>query len=218
VATPTYATRESALAALDAADSARTHAKLDQALQAATDAINGATLRVFYPQVATRYFAWPNYQHADAGRLYLDADELVSVTSIVSGDDTLTAADYHLEPDTGPPYNLLVINPAGTGSLNSSSTTAYERSIAITGVYAGCRLVEDAAGATAEALDAIELDVDVTDGSLIGVGDLIRIDDERMVVTGRSMIDSAQNTTGALTASKADQTVGVASGAGFHVG
>ena len=39
-----------------------------------------------------------------------------------------------------------------------------------------------------------------------------------MVVTGRGLIDSTQNTTNALTASKADQTVGVASGPAFAVG
>ena len=36
MATPWYTSRESALAALDAADSARTHKKLDQAIAAAT--------------------------------------------------------------------------------------------------------------------------------------------------------------------------------------
>jgi hypothetical protein len=223
VATPSYASRESALAALDAADSARTHAKLDQALQAATETINGACLRGgtahphFYPVLATRYFPWPGYDHTDSRRLYLNGDELISVVSIVAGGNTWTAADYSLEPDDGPPYDEIVINPSGVNAFESTSTEPPERAIAITGLF-GYRNDETPAGALEDAVNDSATTFTVTDGSLVGIGDLIRCDSERMVVTGRALVDSTQNTTGALTASKADSTVGVASGAGFHVG
>lgn len=223
MATPWYTSRESALAALDAADSARTHKKLDQAIAGATDAINGACLRGgtaqphFWPEVATRYFGWPNWERSDSRRLYLNGDELISVTSIIAGGNTWTAADYALEPDDGPPFDEIVINPSGVNMFESTTTEPPERAIAITGVF-GYRNDESPAGALEDALNDSATTFTVTDGSLIGIGDLIRCDTERMVVTGRAIVDSTQNTTGALTASKADQTVGVASGAGFHVG
>lgn len=224
MANPTYSSRESALAALDAADSARTHKKLDQALQAATDTINGACLRGgtaqphFWPQVATRYFGWPNWDRADSRRLYLNGDELISVTSIVAGGSTWTVADYALEPDDGPPYDELVVNPSGVNMFESTVTEPQERAIAITGLYGYRNDEEPAGGLEAAITDPAATTISVTNGAAIGVGDLIRCDTERMVVTGRGLIDSTQNTTGALTASKADQTVGVVSAAGFTVG
>src|SRR5690606_1673515 len=45
-----------------------------------------------------------------------------------------------------------------------------------------------------------------------------RVDDERMIVVGKTMGDSGQQTTAALGASLKEQAVPVASGAGFHPG
>jgi hypothetical protein len=58
--------------------------------------------------------------------------------------------------------------------------------------------------------------IDVTDGSLIGVGDVLVIDSERLQVTERTWLTSAQ--TGSLTASAADVTLAVATGSAFHTG
>jgi hypothetical protein len=46
----------------------------------------------------------------------------------------------------------------------------------------------------------------VTDSSLVGVGTIIRVDTERMIVTARTMKDTGQNST-ALTASSSDVAI-----------
>ena len=56
----------------------------------------------------------------------------------------------------------------------------------------------------------------VSDGSLVGIGDVLKIDTERLIVTGRTWVTSAQ--TGSLSASNADRTLAVATGSPFHVG
>src|SRR5690606_40061250 len=76
----------------------------------------------------------------------------------------------------------------GTSAVFDAGDT-HQKSIAITGVFGYCA-DEEVAGSLAEALDGSETEVDVTDSSLIGVGDLIRVGTERMIVTGKVMLDT----------------------------
>jgi len=205
-----YTTRESVKSALDSAETARNDAQVDRAVGAASRAIEGLLHRRFYPQVATRYFAWPNWQHARPWRLWLDADEVVSVTTLVAGGVTVPASDYFLEPvNSGPPFTHVEIDLDSSSAFQSGGT--HQRAIAITGVF-GHSADEEPAGALAEALDASETGVDVTDSSLVGVGTIVKVEAERMLVTARSMLDTLQNSS-ALTSSSADVAVtGIAAG------
>lgn len=219
MATPWYATRERFVRALDVAETARADWQIDDALAHGTRAAEALTHRVFYPVVDTRSFDWPNHQYARSWRLWLDDNELVSVTSITNGaDGTLLASEYQLDPDTGPPYNAVSID-LGSSAGWSSGADGHQRSIVIAGVY-GYRNDTAPAGALAEALDATETAVDVNGAcaAAVGVGDLIEVGTERMVVTGRAWLDSGQNTAGALTAQPNDVTVPVADGTAFTAG
>lgn len=208
VATVFYATREDVKQALDSKATARDNAQVDRALAAATPAIEGLTHCRFYPQVATRYFDWPNFQYARSWRLWLDSNRLVSVTLLASGGVTIPAADYFLRRSDDideAPYTHVEIDLGSAAAFSTGST--HQRAIAITGVWCGCPADEAPAGALAEALDASQTGVDVTDSAAIGVGQIIRVDDERMTVTGKTMLDTAVNTAGALTASNADVSI-----------
>jgi hypothetical protein len=57
--------------------------------------------------------------------------------------------------------------------------------------------------------------ITVTDGSLVGVGNQLIIDSERLIVTDRAMTTTSQTLAGNLTADKAVTTVPVSSGAAF---
>jgi len=219
-ATPWYATREQVHRALDVAETARADWQIDRALAGAVESVHGLLHRVFYPQLETRYFDWPNRQYARAWRIWLEQDELIEVTSIVNGDSgVLGPTEYLLEPvNDGPPFTRLEINLASSAGF-SPGASSHQRSIAVLGLYGGAPNTEAPAGATAEALDASETGVDVTDGSLIGVGDLVRVDTERMVVTGRTWLDTGQNL-GApgLTDLSNGVAVNVTDGTAFHAG
>lgn len=221
ISRPTYCTREAVKRALDYKDTARSDGQVDRAIEAASDSIDGGTARIggllhrrFYPWTGTRYFDWPNDQYARSWRLWLDQHEVISVTSLTTAGTALTSGQYFLRPDDGPPFGRVEINLASSAAFDSGDT--HQRSIAITGVF-GYSADEATAGVLAEALDATETGVDTSDSSLVGVGDVIRVDSERMLVTGRGMLDTGQNLGADLAASVAATTVQVATGSAYAV-
>jgi hypothetical protein len=212
-----YATLEALRGALDSKTTARDDAKLARALGSGARSIHGLLhWEIIAPTVATKQFPWPNSQR-EPHTLWLDANPLLSVTSIVSGGVTLDLADYLLEPQRyGPPFTSIEIDQSRSAVFGGGDT--YQRDVTVVGLW-GLSNDENPAGELEAAVaDATTTRVDVTDGSLVGVGSVLRCESERMIVTGRQSLDSTQNTTGALTASTADVTVGVATGSDFAVG
>lgn len=213
-----YATREEVKAELDVKETARSNARIDRALEDASRAVEGLCHRKFFPAVATRYFDWPNAQRAASWRLWLDANEVISVTTLASGGTTIASTDYFLEPNAyGPPYNRIEIDLDSSAAYGGGDT--HQRDIQVTGLF-GYRNDESTLGATAEVLDASEtgVDVDAATSAAVGVGSVLRIDSERMIVKDRVQLDTGQNLGGNLTASNSNTTVPVASGAAFAVG
>jgi hypothetical protein len=194
------ATRERVTDALDIDHTAYRGPQVDQALDAASREIElGLHWAHFHPVIATRLFDWSNLQHAEPWRLWLDDQPLVSVTSMTSGGVTVDPADLVLEPvNAGPPYTRVEMDLAGSSSFDSGSTR--QQSVAITGLW-GHRVTELAAGALAAALvDTTGTTVDLTRGDVAGIGSLLRVDTERMAVTGRTWLDTTANLNGDLTA------------------
>lgn len=216
--TPWYASREEIKAELDVRETARSNARIDRALADATEAVHGLCHRIFYPVVATRYFDWPGPQYARPWRLWLDANELISVSSLTSGGVTIPSTDYFLEPNTyGPPYNRIEIDLDSSAAFGGGDT--HQRDIGVAGVWAGCPLVETQTGATVEALDSSEagIDVDAATSAAVGVGNLLRIDTERVIVTARAQLDTGQNLGGNLTAVNSNVSVAVSDGTSYAV-
>lgn len=211
-----YCTREDVKAALDYKETARNNAQIDRLIEAASRRIETMCHRRFYPEIDTRYFDWPNKTSYRSWRLWLDADELISVTSISSAGTSIPSTDYFLEPvNAGPPYTRVDLDLSSNSTFGGGAT--WQRDITITGVF-GHSAEETTAGTLAENLDSSETGVDVSDSAAIGVGSLIKIDDERMQVTGKTMLTTGQTTQGALTASQADVTVAVTTGSSYIVG
>lgn len=212
---PVYATREDVRAALDFADGARAGARIDRALDSASRGIEGLLLRRFYPEIDTRYFDWPNRSGSRPWRLWLDRDELISVTTLTTAGEVVAPADFFLRPDTGPPFTHIEIDLASAASFGAGDT--HQRAIAVTGVF-GYTAQDEPAGALETAIaSASATTVDVTDSAAIGVGDLIKVDSERMLVTAKVMLDTTQNLQTSLSASMADGTVVVTTGSAFAV-
>lgn len=213
-----YATREEIKAALDVKETARANAQIDRALEAASRAVEGLCHRRFYPETATRSWDWPNGQRAAAWRLWLDANELISVDSVVTGGETLDAGDYFLrrsDERDEPPYNMLELDLDGSAAFGGSSS---QRAIAVTGLY-GYRDDETTLGATVSSLNASQrtVTVDATTSAAVGIGSLLRLDDERVIVTARSQASTGQTLQAALGAKQNENAVTVTDGTQFAV-
>jgi hypothetical protein len=213
-----YITREAVKRSLDAKETARNDVLVDRAIEAASRSVEGFLRRTFAPTLATRYFDWPNEQYARPWRLWLTRDDLISVTSITSGGTTISSSDYFLEPNvSGPPYDRVEIDLASSAAYSGGST--HQRSVAITGLW-GYTNDETTVGTVAEALDASEtgVDVDGATAALVGVGSVVRVDSERMLVTGRSTLTSGQTLQADLASNNNAVTVSVTTGSAFAVG
>lgn len=213
-----YITREQLKTALGISSSGHIDAQLDRAIEAASRAVEGYLHRRFYPEVATRYFDWPNTQYARTWRLWLDENEVISLTSLTSGGEALSASDYFLEPvNSGPPFESIEVDLDSQSSFGQGNTGTHQRKIAATGTF-GYQETWSPAGNLAEALDASETGVQVTDSSALGTGSLLKVESEYMLVTGFNQLSTGDANTTALTASVADDVVNVTSGAAFFAG
>lgn len=211
-----YASRESVARSLDFQESSSAYREIGDALLAAGDEIHGKLQRFFYPLKATRRFDWPNRFSGSSWRVWLNQWDLQELTSITSGGISLDTSDVILypQPDT-PPWNRLEVDRSSANSFTAAATE--QQAIAVTGVFGfpGRRVARGAlessiASSTADAID-------VTDGR-IEVGQAILIGSEYLLVTERSPLDTAQNTTGALDDSPGTDMVGVADGSAFTRG
>lgn len=188
--------------------------QIARALESASRSIDGFAPgrgrlgRRFYPEIATRYFSALNVDAT--GTLSLGRHELAAVpTTVVNAGTTLTInTDYVPWPQEGPPYNALRF-------LTSGAWSSAFRGVAVTGVW-GFNTEEAPAGTIAEDLDISETGVDVSDVSAIGIGTIVRVDTERMIVTDKTLITSGQNLATPLTAFNDDVIVAVANGAAFR--
>lgn len=215
-----YATREEIKAELDVKETSRSNARIDRALEDASRRVDGLMHRTFAPVTATRYFDWPNFQYAYPWRLWLDQWELADIpTSVTSGGTTIPLSACNFEPvNSGPPYTYLELRRDQSYSFGVGSTP--QRDIAITGPW-GYRITEATAGALAASMDATQTSVNV-DGptaAAVGVGSILRVDSERMVVTDRQQLDTSQTLgAGGLSNQNSAVTVPVPSGAAFAAG
>lgn len=205
-------TREQVKRRLDVKLTAYADAEVDDAIEAASRQVERLCHRVFYPTVATRYFDWPDPQSPTSYRLWLDANELASVTTLVAGGTTIAATDYFLEPvNSGPPYNRIEIDLSSSAAFEAGDT--HQQAIAITGVYCGCPLDTEAAGALNGGINDSVTTAVATNSALTEVGHILTCGTERMIVTDRAMADTSTDlATANLTASAANTTVNVGDG------
>lgn len=196
-----YATREQVKAASEIKSTANLDAVVDAAIEAASRSVESLTHRKFYPTTGTRYFDWPNSQYARSWRLWLGPDEVISVTSLVSGGVTISSSNFFLEPvNLGPPYTCIELNRASSAAFGNGATP--QRDIAVTGVF-GYSADTTSAGTVATTINSSATTLEVTNGAPIGVGDLLGIESERLQVTERAFLTSGLTLSGNVASSNA---------------
>lgn len=214
----TYASEEDVKDALDILETARAGSQIRRVLRSATDSVEGLLKRRFYPEIRTQTFPWYDPLGATdlPWTLWLDEHELISVTSVTTGEDAqaITAGQYLLKPDDGPPYTRIELD--SEGSAEFVTRAAYQDSVTIAGSY-GYWAEYEPGGALVGSVNASVTALDVSDGSRVGVGDLLRIGTEHIVVTGRSFKNSTETLTADVT-SASTASISVTDGTAFHSG
>lgn len=207
-----YCTREAVKSALDSKATSRDNARVDQAIAGSSRATDKLCNRPngFAPMLITRTYERPTWQRSDPGTLFLDATPLISVSSVVVDGVALDLADVRLRPESGPPYTRLELDP------NSSAAWGAEN--VVTGL-GGVRNDTRPAGALAAAVSTTTATtIAVTDSATLGVGSVLLVDSERMLVTGRAMVTTGQTVQTPLTAQANAVTVAVTTGTAYTVG
>jgi hypothetical protein len=212
-----YCTREDVQGALDSKSTARDTRQIDRTIESESRGVEDRLNRRFAPTLATRYKDWPNDQMGRSWRLWLDQDEVISLTAVVAGGITIAPTDYFLEPvNVGPPFNRLEINLGGSRSFDVGAT--HQRDIALTGLFGHSNDEKVVGTLTADLAASLTATASATfNTARIGVGDLLRIDNERCQVTNKTMVTSGQTLQTPVTASNADTTIQVTNGAAFAV-
>jgi hypothetical protein len=216
---PWYATREEVKQELDVKETSRSNARVDRAVEDASRRVEGLLHRSFAPTVATRYFDWPA-QYARPWRLWLDGNDLISITMLTTGSDTIAASDYFLRRSDNreeSPYTRVEIDLDSSAAFGGSSTQ--QRDIAIAGLW-GYRNDETPTGALAAAVSSTSATTITVDGpasAALGVGSVLRIDSERMIVTGRVQTTTGQTLQTPLTNLPNNETVVVTTGSAYAV-
>lgn len=212
-----YATVEQVMRSLEIVDTARNRALVKQKLAAGTDQVEGLLNKRFYPEFATKKFDWPNYQYNYSWQLFLDSNEIISVTSLVAGGVTIPPTDYVLRRDDNinvPPFNWIEIK-LNSGSALASGPT-FQQAIEVTGKWNSAD--------TATTLVHADLAAGVDDTATLltlnphqgtyplGIGGLFLLDDEYMALTDRRMVDTGDTLQAAMADLVSAETLAVPDG------
>ena len=219
---PCICTREDVRRALDVKQSSYTNSKVDRAICAATDAVEGLTQRKFYPLDTTRKWDWPNFQYSYPWKLWLDSYELAAPPTLITTGSLLPVPivipinNVILHPvNEGPPFTRIELRRDLNSAFGYNTTPQLD--IAITGTY-GYWMKTRPAGTLAASVAPGDLTITVGDGDSVGVGDVAIIDSERMIVTDSQFIDTTISYSGLSSASAKDNIVMVADGTKFTTG
>lgn len=212
------------MAAPDIRSSAYMAPDIDDAIVSATRAVDklchrgapDAGIPGFLPWTGTIRYDWPNDSDAKPGRLWLEEHSLLSVASFTSGGSTIPNGSILLEPAYGgPPYNRIEINRS-TADYFQVGTGTGQQSIAINGVWLPHQLTELAPSSfTLSGSPDASTTTIATNGPAY-VGDILRVDSERMLVQDKGWTSSGQ--IGSLAGDFNVQSFTVADASGFRTG
>lgn len=203
-AEPWYTTREAVKSDLDISETARANALVDRCIRSASRSVDGLLRRVFYPHHATRKFDWPNSSGTDADRLWLDEHFLISLSALTSGGTAISLANVILYPDDGPPYDRIELDRDEDAAWSTDGTA--QNSIVATGLW-GEADIQLPAGALNGGVNSSVTTITVDPTAAIGIGSLLKVGTERMIVTGKNMVDTTEDLTAGLDADMSDQVI-----------
>src|SRR6266436_7978422 len=186
--------------ALDIKFTARSADAIDRAIETASDNIDGHMHRVFFPEDRTAKFDWPNYDRAYPWRLWLKRNEVADITTkvpvVTSGGAVIPANTIIWYPlQQSPPFTQMELDRSSTSMFGVGNTPQQDISIAATFGY---WVKTNPAGSLAAAMNDTTTGLaTISNGALVGIGDILIAGTERMLVTDRNMVSTAQTQQGA---------------------
>jgi hypothetical protein len=219
---PCYATREQVMRAVDIKYAAYMSDAVDRAIESASDNVDSFMKRQFFPTTQTITFDWPSMDSPVPWRLWLnqfelaDHPDLVVTGTYLPSPVVITPAQYILKPDDGPPFTRLELRRDLNAAFGSNPTP--QNDIGITGRFGYWTKTRPAGKTTAAIVDTTGTTISINNSAAIGVGDLLFIGTEALLVTGKQSVTTGVAWTGLTTAQAADNTVGVPDGTLFFPG
>lgn len=197
---------------LDVKPSAFMQREILRACRTGSRMVDAFCHRILYPHFDTITFDYPG-SRATSQAIWLDQNELVSASAIVSDTVTIPAdTGYLLRPSDGPPYNRIELNRDSSYAFAGGPQDA----VSVTGLY-GFRDDEATESALTDAIASSAATTLTVDRPVGGIGSLLRIDTERLFLASKNWVASAA-TAPALAADRAVVGVTVASGSVFTAG
>lgn len=219
-----YATLEQVKFAPEIAATAYSDFLIKQKLEAASRGVESLLHRRFYPELRTIKMDWPSQQYADTWQIYLDGEnELISLTSFTSGGASIPTGSIFLRRSDNideSPYDIIEIDLASAYALAGGVTFQRSQVIAgLTGYNATDTSIPHAILGANINNSVTTIVLNPTSGILnFGVGSIILIGTERMIVLDRRMSDTGQNLVTNMNSSQDDVIVDVADGTQFATG
>ncbi len=218
-----YATREQVTQSLEVFNSARANPIIDAKIAAATVSIDKRMHRSFYPEIRTIKADWPNYSSSPSWEFDLWGNEIISLVSLVSGGVTIPNVNAILrraDDKVEPPYTSLELSLASSSAFSGGST--FQQSLLITGLFGwndtDTSIVSAALGANINSSVTTLILNPVAGVYDVGVGSILLIGTERLIVTARRMSDTTANTAGTLASQQNAVSLTVTDGTLFAVG
>jgi hypothetical protein len=214
-----YATREEVARALDVKAAAYVNSQIDRQIMSGSDSVDDLTNRVFFPEDDTRFFDWPAIDASYTWRLYLNQNELAVSPAVLvkSGTVVIPPTNYILRPETGPPFRRLELRRDLSSTFGNGSTP--QQDITIQGTFGFWNQLALSGALAASVTTASITTLTVTNGASPGVGDMMVVGTERMIVQDRLAAPTGISfTSGCTTVSAADNQMAVPDGTQFTIG
>lgn len=215
-----YATVERVMRAADIKATAYATSEIFDAILGASDSVDRLvnigddTRPAFAPWVGSITFDWPVANNENAWRFELNRFRLHSLTSLVSGGDSLAGSALPW-PSQGPPYSAVEIDQSGSDSFDYVNGVG-QRSLVLGGTWGVLGRTDERSTWTLGA-SATSSATTLTLNAPIGIGSIVSLGSERVIVSARSWVSSGQ-TASALTAAVNAQSVTVQDGTDFFPG
>jgi len=216
-----YCTRERVARAASITAPAWLDAEIDEAIEQASRAVDRLVRRgddarpAFAPWSGTIEFDWPSITNDSTHRFWLGPHSLLTIAAVTSGGENITADCFGAPPQYGAPYDALDVDQS-TSAVFTLDGGIGQRSLSVNGVWCATPIDEQSGWTLNTTIAADDTTAEILGGRTLGVGSLLRIGTERLIVTDRSWVTTADTVT--LTASMADQSVAVSSGTAYARG
>lgn len=189
-----YATREQIMRSLEILQSSYRGSLIDDKLEWSSRLIDDACHRRFYPELRTIKKDWPSANYGYTWEVGLGDQEMISLGAVVSGGATITSSCFLRREDdlAEPPYTLLQVDLSSQNSFSAGPT--FQRSLSITGTFGYSDTDTSLAGGALNAginSSVNTMQIIPSAGEFTpGIGSLLLVGTERLVVAGRSMISA----------------------------